>query len=170
MLLGVLDPRAWLHGLKLVNFYNYAHVVPLRQLVRGEDCRISPIATFANASRIRLGARVLIGEGCRLWAGPGTATITVGDDTMLGPGVLITAATYRFRDGQPINSMAMDEADITIGRDVWLGAGAIILLGSQIGDGAVVGAGSVVRGVVPKGAVFAGAPAVQIGLRGLADD
>lgn len=170
MIVGVLDPRAWAHGLKLINFYNYSHVVPLRQLARGSDCRISPTATFAHPTRIRLGARVLVGESCRLWAGPETATITVGDDTMLGPGVLITAATYRFRDGRPINSMAMDEAAITIGHDVWLGAGVIVLLGSRIGDGAVIGAGSVVRGIVPKGAVFAGAPAVQIGLRGLADD
>jgi maltose O-acetyltransferase len=47
---------------------------------------------------------------------------------------------------------------VTIGRNVFLGAGAMILPGSWIGDDAVVGAGSVVRGRVEAGSVVAGEP------------
>ena len=46
-----------------------------------------------------------------------------------------------------------------IGDDVWIGANAIITAGVEIGDGAVVGAGSVVRRSVPAGAIVAGNPA-----------
>lgn len=165
-LLGsVIDPRAWGHLLKLVNFYNYAHVLPLRQITRGESCWISPTATFFQGPRIHLGARVLIGENCRLWAGHGAAEIRIGDDTMLGPNILITASSYRFRAGGPISRQPMDEADVIIGRDVWLGAGVVVLAGARIGDGAVIGANSVVRGTVPSGTVYAGSPARRIGQR-----
>ncbi len=46
------------------------------------------------------------------------------------------------------------ETPVIIGNDVWIGAGAVILRGSVISDRAVIGAGSIVRGEVPAGAVF----------------
>jgi acetyltransferase-like isoleucine patch superfamily enzyme len=49
---------------------------------------------------------------------------------------------------------------IRVGRDVWIGANAIILAGVTIGDGAVVAAGAVVRRDVPAYTVVAGVPAV----------
>ena len=48
---------------------------------------------------------------------------------------------------------------VTIGRDVWVGGGAIILPGVSIGDGAVIGAGSVVTRDVPAGQTVVGNPA-----------
>jgi acetyltransferase-like isoleucine patch superfamily enzyme len=165
-LLGIVDPRAWAHGLKLVSFFNHAHVVPLRRLKRGTGCMISPTATFTYSERIEFGNNVLIGEDCRLWAGPSVGRIDIGDDVMLGPGVLITAAGYRHGDGAPIRSQAMDEADVRISADVWIGAGVIVLPGTTIGAGAVIGAGSVVRGAIPSMAVAAGVPARVVGHRG----
>ncbi|WP_236019565.1 acyltransferase [Fuscibacter oryzae] len=161
----MVDPRAWAHQVKLLNFYNYSHVTPRRLMKIGPSCAISPTATFAYGNRIQLGARVLVGENARLWAGPGVATITIGDDTMLGPNVLITASDYRFRDGAPINRQAMNEHAISIGADVWVGGGAIILAGAEIGDGAVIAAGAVVRGVIPAMKVAAGVPARVVGHR-----
>jgi acetyltransferase-like isoleucine patch superfamily enzyme len=166
---SLLDPRAWAHLAKLINYYNYSHVAPRRQMSMGSGCMISPTATFAFASRIHLGARVLVGENTRLWAGPTEACIAIGDDTMLGPNVLITASNYRFRDGAPIRLQSADERDISIGKDVWIGGGAIILAGADIGDGAVIAAGTVVRGTVPPMSVAAGIPAQIIGLRELGD-
>lgn len=46
------------------------------------------------------------------------------------------------------------EDPVVIGNDVWIGAGAIILRGTTIGDKAVIGAGSIVKGDVPAGSVF----------------
>lgn len=154
-----LDPRAWAHLVKIVNYYNYAHVEPRREMRCGEGVRISPVATFANARHIEIGPRALVGENSRIWAGAGGARVVVGADTLIGPNVLITAASYRFRDGAPIGEQAMQEADVIVGADVWIGAGAIVLMGSVIGEGSVVAAGSVVRGAFGPHAILAGNPA-----------
>jgi len=71
LLLSVLDPRAYLHMFKLINYYNYSHVAPLRDLKKGPNASISPNAIFANADKITLGARVTLGARCALWAGAG---------------------------------------------------------------------------------------------------
>ena len=52
---------------------------------------------------------------------------------------------------------------VTIGNDVFIGYGAIVMPGVTIGDGAVIGAGAVVTGDVPSGVVVAGVPATVIG-------
>lgn len=162
---SVLDPRAWAHAAKLVNYYNYSHVQPLRQITRGAGVAISPNALFSNPERITLGARVSIGARCTLWAGPSKGRILVEDDVLFGPDVLVTAANYRFNDGHPVTKQAMDEADVVIGRDAWIGTRAVILPGSQIGAGAIIGAGAVVRGTIPPMAIAVGVPARVVGQR-----
>jgi len=162
---GIFDPRAWAHGLKILSYYNHSHVRPLRQLRRGKGCKISPTATFAHSGRITFGDNVLIGEGCRVWAGPSEGQVFIGNDVMLGPNVLITAANYRFGDGAPIRSQLMAEASVTIGADVWLGAGVIVLPGANIGAGSVIGAGAIVRGTIPPMSIAVGVPARVTGQR-----
>jgi acetyltransferase-like isoleucine patch superfamily enzyme len=92
-------------------------------------------------------------------AGASTGRITIGDDCLFGPETLVTAASYRFNDGSPVTEQLMDEKDVVIGRDVWLGARAIVLQGVTIGDGAIVAAGSLVTKSVPPGAIVMGNPA-----------
>lgn len=162
---GILDPRAWAHGLKIMSYYNHSHVRPLRQLRRGKGCKISPTATFAHSGRITFGDNVLIGEGCRVWAGPSEGQVFIGSDVMLGPNVLITAANYRFGDGAPVRAQVMAEASVTIGADVWLGAGVIVLPGANIGAGSVVGAGAIVHGTIPPMSIAVGVPARVTGQR-----
>ena len=166
---GALDPRAWAHAVKLVNYYNYSHVAPRRQVTRGPGCASSPNAVFSNPERITLGARVSIGARCSLWAGPGTGRITVGDDVLFGPDVMVTAAGYRFNAGAPVTKQPMDEADIEIGADAWLAASVIVLPGARIGAGAIIGAGALVRGEIPAGAIAVGVPARVVGQRTRAD-
>lgn len=165
MIGGVLDPRAYLHALRLVNYYNYSHVVPRRRLTLGTDPRISPNAVFSNPDNIAIGARVNLGARCHIWAGPGRGRITIGDDVLFGPEVMVTAAGYRFDDGSPVTEQAMDEADIHIGNDVWLGTRVIVLPGVTIGDGAIIGAGALVRGDIPAHAIAVGIPARVVGQR-----
>lgn len=169
---GAFDPRAWAHGVRLINYYNYSHVQPRRDVTMGPDVRISPNAVFAHGTRIIIGARCSIGARAMIWAGPGHGRITLGNDCLIAPGVMMTAANYRFNDGAPINDQTMDEADITIGNDVWLGYGVVVLPGTQIGDGAVIGAGAVVRGKIPARAVVTAGQSMaqQIGQRTLPGD
>lgn len=165
LLTAAFDPRAWAHLFKIVNYYNYTHVAELRRLTRGEGCNISPTASFSNAHNIRMGARVSIGAGCTIMGSPGSAKITISDDVLFAPNVLITATNYRFNEGGPVTQQAMKEADIHIGRDVWLGAGVIVLAGARIGDGAIVAAGTIVRKEVPAWAIVAGPDTKEISQR-----
>jgi probable biosynthetic protein (TIGR04098 family) len=166
LILGVIDPRAWAHMLKVVNQYNYSHVAPLRAFRYGPGAEISPNAILSNSQNITAGARLHLGAHSALWAGPSArGRIVLGDDVSLGPRAFVTAANYRFNDGAPVRSSAMSEAEIIVGNDVWIGAAAIILAGSHIGEGAIVGAGAVVRGEVAPYAIVSGNPAVLVGYR-----
>ncbi|MBM9593840.1 acyltransferase [Roseitranquillus sediminis] len=165
LVFSLLDPRAYAHALKVVNYYNYTHVAELRKATLGRGVQISPTASFANAQNLTIGDRGRIGANTSLWAGPGSGRIVLGEDILIGPGVMLTAASYRFDDGSPVTRQAMDESDIIVGRDVWIGYGAVILPGARIGDRAIVAASAVVRGEVPPGAIVAGVPARVVGHR-----
>ena len=54
---------------------------------------------------------------------------------------------------------------MTIGHDVWIGHGALILPGARLGHGVIVGAGAVVAGAVPDYAIVAGNPARVVRMR-----
>lgn len=165
-LLGaVFDPRAWLHLVKLVNYYNYSHVAPLREVTFASPGNVSPDAVFQHPSRIFIGARVRIGSRCHLWAGPGEGRIILGDDVLFGPDVLVTAASYRHELGHPVTDQPMAEADIVIGSDVWLATRAVVLPGTHIGDGSIVAAGAVVKGHFPAMSIIAGSPAKVVSQR-----
>ncbi|XUU61077.1 acyltransferase [Erythrobacter sp. HA6-11] len=165
---SMVDPRAWLHLFKLVNYYNYSHVAPLRRMAKGPSCRISPDVNISNPERVALGARVSLGSRCFLWGGHLSGTIELGDDVLFGPDVLVTAATYLFNEGSPVTQQRMSEASVKIEADVWVGAKAIILPGVTIGKGAIIAAGSVVKNDVPAYAVMAGVPARHVGARSAA--
>ena len=162
---ALVDPRAWLHMVKIINYYNYTHVAPLREMRVGASPSISPDAVFSNAVRIEIGDRVRIGSRCHIWAGPGTGQIRIGHDVLFGPEVMVTAASYDYNHGAPVTDQPMIEADIEIGDDVWLATRAVILPGARIGNGAVVAAGAVVKGEVPAFASVAGSPARIVGQR-----
>jgi acetyltransferase-like isoleucine patch superfamily enzyme len=165
LLASVLDPRALAHLFKMINYYNYSHVQPLRQVKRGENVSISPDAVFSNPERIEIGNGVTIGSRCHLWAGHVKGRIVIGDDVLFGPEVMVTAATYRFNDGHPVTKQKMDEDDIIIGKDVWFGTRAIVVPGARIGDGAIIGAGAIVRGEIPPMSIAVGQPARVVGQR-----
>lgn len=164
-LASTLDPRAWLHLVKIVNYYNYSHVTPRRRIRFGASPQVSPDVVFSNPERIVIGDRVALGSRCHVWAGPGHAQVRIGNDVLFGPEVLVTAASYRYNDGSPVTQQAMNEADVVIGDDVWLATRAVVLPGARIGRGAIVAAGAVVRGEVPDYAIVAGSPAKVVGER-----
>ncbi|PYE29974.1 succinyltransferase-like protein [Rhizobium sp. PP-WC-1G-195] len=107
----------------------------------------------------------------------GRANLSIGRFTSIGPGVMIilgnhrttSASTYPFstlRDFWPSAPSNFDDhlakGDVRIGNDVWIGARAIILSGVDIGDGAVVAAGSVVSKSVGSYKIVGGTPAKEI--------
>jgi maltose O-acetyltransferase len=104
---------------------------------------------------ISLGANVFINFNCVILD---VAPVAIGADTRIGPAVQIYAADHP-RDPATRRSGAESGRPVTIGSNVWIGGGAIILPGVVIGDDAIVGAGSVVTRDVPAGATVAGNPA-----------
>lgn len=105
---------------------------------------------------VRLGDRVEINNFTIV---NGTGGVDIGDDTLIGPGARIISYQHRHARAATIRSQPVDTRPIRIGRDVWIGANAVILAGVTIGDGAVVAAGAVVREDVPPYAIVAGVPA-----------
>jgi acetyltransferase-like isoleucine patch superfamily enzyme len=163
---SLLDPRAWFHAVRVVHFLNTTHVQPLRAATVGRGARISPTASFRNGRRLVLGDEVHVGERCCIWAGDSTGRITIGDHALFGPEVFITASNYETRVGDvPVMHQRKLEADVVIGRDVWLGARVVVLPGVTVGDGAIVGAASVVSRDLPPNAIAVGAPARIVGSR-----
>lgn len=86
------------------------------------------------------------------------APVHIGDRVLLAPAVQIYTATHPLEAATRAAGLESGQP-VTIGNDVWIGGGAIILPGVTIGDRAVVGAGSVVTRDVPADVVVAGNPA-----------
>jgi maltose O-acetyltransferase len=84
--------------------------------------------------------------------------IRIGDKTQIGPHVQLLAADHP-RDAAARDAGLENGRPVTIGRNVWIGGGALILPGVTVGDDAIVGAGAVVTRDVPAGATVAGNPA-----------
>jgi len=96
----------------------------------------------------------------------GTGGVSIGDDSLLGPGVRIISYQHGTELGSSIRSQPIVGLPIAIGRDVWICANAVILGGVSIGDGAVIAAGAVVRSDVAPYTMVAGVPARTIKNRG----
>ena len=106
---------------------------------------------------IEVGADFYMNFGCVILD---CAKVTIGDNVLFGPNVQI------YCPGHPLDPVLRNGLNgpeyalpVTIGNDVWVGGGAILLPGVTVGDGAVVGAGSVVTKDVPPMVVVAGNPA-----------
>jgi acetyltransferase-like isoleucine patch superfamily enzyme len=162
---SILDPRNYLHALRLIHYYGYSHVAPRRKLKAGRGTGISPNVSLRNGERIEMGHDCHIGERCHLWAGDSTGRIILGNYVSLAPDVFITASDYKFEAGKPFRQQPKNERDIRIGNDVWLGAQVVVTAGVTIGDGCIVGAGAVVTKDLPPGSIAAGVPARVIGKR-----
>ena len=83
--------------------------------------------------------------------------ITIGDHTMIGPNVTITAATHPESPALREKGLQINRS-VTIGRNCFIASGSIILPGVEIGDNSIIGAGSVVTKSIPSGVVAFGSP------------
>ncbi len=120
----------------------------------GKNVDISKSAHFS--SQVKIGDRSGIGANALL-----NGTILIGDDVMMGPDVMMYTVNHEIGCIDiPMNRQGVtEEKPIEIGNDVWIGARAIILGGVKIGNGAVVGAGSIVTKSIEPYSVVAGNPA-----------
>ncbi|MGY1728620.1 sugar O-acetyltransferase [Geodermatophilus sp. SYSU D01062] len=151
-------------ALDLVAAYNATSVRqrPLRRELLGrllgsvgEGTEIRPPLYVDHGSRISIGARCFANSGL---VALDVAAITIGDDVQIGPNVQLLTPTHPVEPGPRRDEWEAAEP-ITIGDDVWLGGGVVVLPGVTIGADTVVGAGSVVTRDLPAGVVAVGNPA-----------
>lgn len=86
------------------------------------------------------------------------APITIGDDVSIGPRAQLLTALHPMDDHRARRERWETASPVSIGNNVWLGAGVIVCPGISIGDNSVVGAGSVVTRDVPDHVFAAGNP------------
>ena len=129
---------------------------PEARLILGAGCVVDDFSTFAvyGNGMIELGPGSFVGHHCTLAA---RETIRLGPGAFLAE--LVSVRDHDHAVGHPPSSGRVSVAPVTVGADAWIGAKTTVLRGARIGDGAVVGANSVVRGELPSRTVSAGAPA-----------
>lgn len=128
-------------------------VCPYATLVAG----YSPEQTTVPERALVIGDRTVIGIRTGIVA---HESIEIGDDVWFGQDIYVTDASHDHTDPDlPIGKQIGDHKPVSIGSGSWIGHGAVILPGSQIGRNVVVAAQAVVRGDVPDHSVVAGVPA-----------
>ena len=151
------------------------------------SCYIGPGVSLGPDHTIAMQGRVEVADSCelnqgvelnpfggsirlarRVWLGPyvviyGQGGVEIGEQTLVSMHCTILSSNHGV---PPLGKLIRETADellpTKIGRDVWIGANAVILGGVTIGEGAVVAAGAVVNRDVEPGAVVAGVPARKI--------
>lgn len=124
----------------------------------GEGLFFDPISSRIRGKRlIHIGNRVFIGARAQFSV---HKRLTIEDDVLFGPEVMILSGNHPIENiGARINEFHVGiDAACSIGRDAWIGARSIIIGGVRIGEGTVVGAGSVITRDLPPYTVCAGAP------------
>lgn len=118
------------------------------------------INIYGDGSNLKIGKDVSFGGNVTIF---GTDEVFIGDYTMIALSTIIHTSTHDLND-HPMWSKRIDRP-VKIGEHVWIGVGAIILPGVEIGSYSVVAAGAVVTQSYPEFSVIAGNPAIMISRR-----
>ncbi len=102
---------------------------------------------------IKIGKNVFINACCRFQDQGG---IEIGDGALIGHNTTIATLNHDF---DPAKRQNLTPSSVKIGKNVWIGSDSTILPGVEIGDGAIIGAGSVVTKTVPANTISVGNPA-----------
>jgi maltose O-acetyltransferase len=121
----------------------------------GPNVSVRPDIRCDYGYNVHIGANVFVNWGAVFLD---VGRITIGDFVQFGPNVQLLTATHPLDAGRRREGWEAS-APITIGDDVWLGGGVIVLPGVTVGARTVVGAGAVVTKDLPEGVLAVGNPA-----------
>lgn len=136
--------------------------VLLRRLAKqcGDCVAIFEGVHFYQLANARFGSNISIHPLCYIDA---TGGLTMGSDVSIAHNVTIMTTEHVFSDLHlNIREVPATSHPVMIGNDVWVGAGARILAGVEIGDHVVIGAGAVVTKSVPSHSLVVGVPARKV--------
>jgi len=171
--------RGWVLGRRLrtrgLRLGSQCYIRGLAHMKIGKDFRAGP-GLWLEAVTLYKGQvfcpTVLIGEGVEVSHSVHIASthyVEIGDHCLLGSRILITDHGHgQYSASEPVSPHSpgdrpLDSSGrVVIGRNVWIGDGVVVLPGAEIGEGSVIGANSVVTGIIPPFTVAAGAPARTI--------
>lgn len=123
-------------------------------------CRIEAINSYAGNCfhpRISFGDRTSFQQNCHITA---AGELSIGNDCTFSVGVLVTDIDHEYEaEGKNVLAQPLIVRTTRIGKNCFIGAGAVIQAGTQLGDQCIVGANAVVRGNFPDYSVIAGVPA-----------
>lgn len=155
-----------------------AKVSPLADIedsVRGTLIKIGPGTVIDSFVKIKpaggmgdvvIGAECAINSGVVIYTGNG---VRIGDAVAIAANCTFAPTNHAIADrGRRIKDQGFQpsKGGIVVEDDVWIGSNVVLLDGAVVRKGAVIAAGSVVRGEVEAYAIYAGAPARKIGERG----
>lgn len=156
-------------GWPVVSFTSGSHVSFGSNLTLISDSHFSEpgvnhpcvLRTLQAGANLRVGDNVGM-SGCTICA---AESVIIGDNCLIGANAFIADTDFHpvHAAGRSWRRDGVGTAPVAIGKNVFLGANALVLKGVTIGDNAVVGAGSVVTADVPANTVVAGSPARVVG-------
>jgi acetyltransferase-like isoleucine patch superfamily enzyme len=141
-------------------FITWPHQVKI-----GSNCRLERNIIFNFDSIYQPGANIIIGNYNFIGNGVECniqARLTVGNSCLIASGVKFIDHDHGTKKSAYIKNQHSKKQEIKVGNDVWIGANAIILKGTIIEDGAIIAAGSVVKGHINSMEIWAGVPAKKI--------
>ena len=160
--------------LKISNTAKISNLSDIEDSVRGSIIEIKNNVTIDSFVKIKPAGGVgnlIIDDSSYINSG---TVIYTGNGVYIGKGTLVAANCtfapmnheYKSRsDYIKDQGFMKSKGGIHVGNDVWIGANCIILDGSRIGDGCVIGAGSIVRGILDDYSVYCGTPLKKINER-----
>lgn len=91
-----------------------------------------------------------------------SSKVSIGDNSLIGAGCTIVDSDFHYLSTNVLNKedKSVPKKPVAIGKNVFIGAFCIVLKGVSIGDGAIIGAGSIITRNIPPGQIWAGNPAM----------
>jgi serine acetyltransferase len=158
-----IDRSTYIAGSATIQIDADGCVLGGRVLISGAVIISDGVIIAPYGGSIEIGAHAYIGPYCVLY---GHGGLTIGRNTMIGAHTIIVPANHGIaRLDMPMGSQPLTKKGIAIGEDVWIGAGCKVLDGVHIGNGAVIGAGSVVTKDIDAYLIALGVPAKVVGSR-----
>lgn len=152
------------NGTAIIDDNSFINAMSSNGIVIGKNFTLGRNSVIECTGVIRnIGDGVVIGNNVGISANAfigARAKITIGDDTIIGPGVSLHSENHIFDNmNVPIRLQGEKRKGITIGKNCWIGARVTILDGVTIGDGCVIAAGSVVTKNIEDNSIVGGVPA-----------
>ncbi|WP_254528739.1 MULTISPECIES: acyltransferase [unclassified Sphingobacterium] len=126
------------------------------------------LKSFGINNDISIGCRFLFPEniqlGSNIYIGPnaevnGLGGIIIKDGVIIGPNLIIHSANHNYKDSKYLPYDELFEfRKVIINENVWIGGNVIVVPGAEIGEGCIVGAGTVVSGKIPPLSIIVGNP------------